>query len=580
MEPEKVVYAIGHNIVSALGATTAENVDNVLAEKTGIGPQNDPTPLLAQQIGSEVAYRATDGLHYCGYTYLEQLMIGSATQALSQTPADPTAEDVLFIISSTKGNVKLLASEEVATTRPIPEGAFLHTMARRIATHFGAANQPVVVSNACISGVLAQVVALRLLKAGRYSTAIVIGGDLLSEFVTSGFESFKSVSAKPCKPYDAHRDGLSMGEGVATLVLTTKKEWAPEGAIMLAGGASSNDANHISGPSRTGDGLYFAIRSAMQEAGVAAADVDLIDAHGTATAYNDEMESKAIGLAGMNSVPLLSLKGYFGHTLGASGLLETVVCIEVMKRGIRPRTLGFETLGVPVDVNVCSQTTAAPLKTVVKTASGFGGCNAALVLSTKKAGAGYAPACATATTARCAIRNQQVVLNGETAYQAEDGDDYGTFIRNAFKHIAQPYMKLPKMDDQCKLALTATEYLLKDADLAGCGEEDVALLLATEASSLDTDLRHQDILNSGELPSPAVFVYTLANIMQGEICIRHKLKGENLCLVGTKADSRQLLCDYAGLLLANGRAKKCIAGYASYLQGTYEADLQLIEKKD
>lgn len=500
-----------------------------------------------------------------------------ASEALSHTQVDAAASNVLFIISSTKGNIGLLDGAK----GQVPNDAFLDQMAKRVAKHFGAKHTPLVVSNACISGVLAQVVAMRLLKNGDYKTAIIIGGDELTEFVISGFESFKSVSANPCKPYDANRDGLSMGEGVATLIVSTDKQLAGEQPIMLAGGAASNDANHISGPSRTGDGLYFSMRSAMAEAGATTADIDLIDAHGTATPYNDEMESKAIGLAELNAAPLVSLKGYFGHTLGASGLLETIVCMECMRRGMRPRTLNFEQLGVPVQVNVSAKTEPAELRTVLKTASGFGGCNAAIVVSTEKSGKDYSTATGSHTVATCTIGNQKVELNGATVYDGTADEDFGQFIRNAFKAIAQPYMKFPKMDDQCKLALTTAEYLLKDQDLADCGEEGVALLLGCRASSLDTDLRHQEVINVKDpyMPSPAIFVYTLANIMEGEICIRHKIKGENLCLVsGGKAECADFLQKYAQLLLAEGRAKKCIVGYADYLQGTYEAELSLIEK--
>jgi 3-oxoacyl-(acyl-carrier-protein) synthase len=106
----------------------------------------------------------------------------------------------------------------------------------------------------------------------------------------SGFQSFKSVSPQPCRPYDKSRDGLTVGEGVATLVLSCDKQLVKDDVpVMVAGSSSSNDANHISGPSRTGDGLAFAIEDALAEAGVSAEEVDLVDMHGTATLYNDEM---------------------------------------------------------------------------------------------------------------------------------------------------------------------------------------------------------------------------------------------------------------------------------------------------
>ena len=581
MESAKIVYAIADNIISGLGSDTTANADSVFAEKTGIGLVDDmrlyPEPFLAQHINDNdleesAIYRQTANMHR-----LERLMITSASKALSQTAVDTRSDNVVFIFSTTKGNIRLLEGSE-----KVPNDAFLDQLAKRVANFFGAANTPLVISNACISGVLAQVTAIRLLKSGKYATAVIIGGDELTEFVISGFESFQSVSAKPCKPYDANRDGLSMGEGVATLIVSTDPSLAGEQRIMLAGGASSNDANHISGPSRTGDGLFFAIRNAMAEAEAEISDIDLIDAHGTATPYNDEMESKAIGLAGLNEVPLLSLKGYFGHTLGASGLLETIICIECIRRGIRPRTLNFEQLGVPVNVNVSTSTGPAKLRTILKTASGFGGCNAAIVISTEKSGKLYPPETGSTTISTCTIADKKIWRNGDTVYTGNDSDDFGQFIRGAFKAIAQPYMKFSKMDDLCKLALTAAEYLTEGENLADCGEEGVALLLGCRASSLDTDLRHQKVIEVKEpyMPSPAIFVYTLANIMQGEICIRHKFKGENLCLVaGSKEECENFLSGYADLLLAEGRAKKCIVGYADFLQGNYEAELKLIEKK-
>ncbi len=119
----------------------------------------------------------------------------------------------------------------------------------------------------------------------------------------------------------------------------------------------------------------------MADAGLGPADIDFISAHGTATIYNDEMEAKAINLGGMQQVPVNSLKGYYGHTLGAAGLIETVIAVHSMQQNLLVPTKGFEQLGVPVPVNVCSSLETKTLQHVLKTASGFGGCNAAVVLS-------------------------------------------------------------------------------------------------------------------------------------------------------------------------------------------------------
>jgi 3-oxoacyl-[acyl-carrier-protein] synthase-1 len=188
------------------------------------------------------------------------------------------------------------------------------------------------------------------------------------------------LSFGPCKPFDANRDGLNLGEGAGTIILTNNKENLPAGdPIKVLGGGSANDANHISGPSRTGEGLFFAVTKAMQQAAIEASQVDFVSAHGTATPFNDEMEAKAFALAGLSEVPINSLKGYFGHTLGAAGIIESVFAIQGMKQGVIFNTLGYSEYGVPDQVVINDKLTQKEQKFIIKTASGFGGCNAAVV---------------------------------------------------------------------------------------------------------------------------------------------------------------------------------------------------------
>jgi 3-oxoacyl-[acyl-carrier-protein] synthase-1 len=147
----------------------------------------------------------------------------------------------------------------------------------------------------------------------------------------------------------------------------------------VLGGSISNDANHISGPSRTGRELSFAIDQSLKEAGLSVDDMGFISAHGTATPYNDEMEAKAINLSNLESVPLNSLKGYYGHTLGAAGLIESIVSIQSLKEGLLLPTPGYIESGVTQAVNVVAELQPTKAKSFLKTASGFGGCNAAVI---------------------------------------------------------------------------------------------------------------------------------------------------------------------------------------------------------
>ncbi|HEX9512872.1 MAG TPA: beta-ketoacyl synthase N-terminal-like domain-containing protein, partial [Puia sp.] len=227
--------------------------------------------------------------------------------------------------------------------------------------------------------IMAILTGFRLIRSGQYENAVIAGADVISNFVLSGFQSFQAISSRPCRPFDKARDGITLGEGAATMILSSNPKYA--GGVKVMGGSTSNDANHLSAPSRTGDELCYSIKTALGQAGLSATDIDFISAHGTATLYNDEMEAKAITLANLQSVPVNSLKGYYGHTLGAAGLIESIVAAQSLKAGLVLPTLGFEQMGVSQPLNICSTLLSAPLKNCLKTASGFGGCNAALVLS-------------------------------------------------------------------------------------------------------------------------------------------------------------------------------------------------------
>jgi 3-oxoacyl-[acyl-carrier-protein] synthase I len=248
-----------------------------------------------------------------------------------------------------------------------------------VADYFGFMNPPIVASNACISGIMAILTGLRLIRSGQYENAVIAGADVISNFVLSGFQSFQAISSRPCRPFDRSRDGITLGEGAGTVVLSAHQRYA--GGIKILGGSTSNDANHLSAPSRTGAELCHSIITSLGQAGLSSADIDFISAHGTATLYNDEMEAKAITLAKLQAVPVNSLKGYYGHTLGAAGLIESIIAAQSLKEDLVLPTIGFEEIGVSQPLNICSTLLSAPLQFCLKTASGFGGCNAALVLS-------------------------------------------------------------------------------------------------------------------------------------------------------------------------------------------------------
>ena len=296
MGREVAVWWGPDSILSALGFGTRENMEAVRAGRTNLSVWHDGTPVC--RIDPERFAQLTAERAVAEYTPAERLALLTLGEVIARSGVSPANERTLILLSTTKGNIGLLNGD--------PAKCDLNDTAEVVGKYFGAANRPLVISNACISGVSAIVVASRLIRSGEYDHVFVAGFDLLCDFIVSGFNAFKSVSPVLCRPYDAARDGLTLGEAGGAVLLTADRGLSATG-VTVAGGGISNDANHISAPSRTGDGLAFAIRAALREASLGAAAIGMVNPHGTATLYNDEMESRALHLAGPVSYTHLTL---------------------------------------------------------------------------------------------------------------------------------------------------------------------------------------------------------------------------------------------------------------------------------
>ncbi len=372
------VYVVSDNILSPLGLTTSENFAQLKNGVSGIREHYD-TELADQPFYASLFDHKKDFIQDNDnkYTKFEQLLITSIKDALKNSNIDIRSNKTVLIISSTKGNISLIETESYSPD--MQKRISLPASAKLVAEYFGFINQPIVVSNACISGIMAIITGMRLIQSGQYENAIIAGADVISKFVLSGFQSFHATSSGQCKPFDINRDGMSLGEGAATIILSAYQNSAQD--VKVLGGSVSNDANHLSAPSRTGEELSQAICKTLEDSNLEATAIDFISAHGTATIYNDEMEAKAFTLANLQKVPVNSLKGYYGHTLGASGLIESIVSIQSLKENLVIKTLGFNETGTTNPLNICKELLSGNFKNCLKTASGFGGCNAAVVFS-------------------------------------------------------------------------------------------------------------------------------------------------------------------------------------------------------
>lgn len=373
----RLIQCIADNVVSPLGLTSADNYAGVKAGRSGLARYEEMgnvcSPFMLSRIDRDVIDRLCKDLGIPeGYTFFEKLLLCSSVQAVRQSGIDASSERVLFIISTTKGNVALLDSRITGFPR---ERVLLGESARLVARYFGNPNTPIVVCNACISGVCAQIEAMRALRSGRYDYAVVIGADEQSPFIISGFLSFKALTDTPCRPFDKDRTGLNLGECAATVVLKAVDDSVTDGWVLECG-AIRNDSNHISGPSRTGEGSYLALMEVLKECG--REGLAFLNVHGTATTYNDEMESIAIYRAGLIDVPVTGLKGYYGHTMGAAGIMESILSMYAVQDGTVLATRGYTEQGVTYPVSVSPENRPAQGNSFIKLLSGFGGCNAAL----------------------------------------------------------------------------------------------------------------------------------------------------------------------------------------------------------
>ncbi len=369
-------YITAHHLITALGFSSETNFEKLRANQTGIRQDGRFTH------GVNIPLALIDHHEYPFqyqeiYTRLENLFIHSIEQTLLQQSIDIKSERTLLILSTTKGNIDLLGSPN----KNIPANRVeLAQMGLAIQDYFGLFHRPMIVSNACISGVMALVMAHRWIRHGKYDHIIVSGGDIASEFVFAGFNCLKAISDQPCRPFDKNRNGVNLGEAVGTALISSTQTKNSNLHFEILSGAVSNDANHISGPSRDGAGLALSIEKTMHEAQCIPTDIDFISAHGTATLFNDDMESKAIHRMGLAAVPINSFKGYVGHTLGAAGVVETIMSLLSMQHQLHIKSLGYEENGVELALPIITENKVNSMSHVLKLASGFGGCNASLLL--------------------------------------------------------------------------------------------------------------------------------------------------------------------------------------------------------
>lgn len=581
-----MIVKLSDYIVSPLAMGTQANYKCVKEGQTRLctyaGKWNLPEPFVASMIDDDVIDAACAESNITGeYTKFERMAILAASRALQRVPIRSADKEVLFILSTTKGNIGIL--DEQWRGAYSPSRVLLTETAKQITRWFHNPNTPLVVCNACISGLSAQIEAVRALESGLYRYVVVIGADVLSPFIVSGFQSLKALSDSCCRPFDEDRTGLNLGEAAACIVYGCVAEGSEEARENwhITCSAVRNDAFHTSTPSKTAEGACAALKQVLS--GQKLSELAFVNLHGTATLFNDEMEAVALDRMGLSSLPANGLKGYFGHTLGASGVLETLISMEAVDDHTILATKGFDALGVSRKINVSNRHRQTDGRAFLKMMAGFGGCNAALIFEkgeevSPKHQAAHRTSFDITHTVK--ITPREVVVDGVQLAVTSAGM---SMLKDLYHTCVGDYPKFYKMDPLCKLGFIASELLLEAeaktegvARFSGC--DDRAVVFVGRSASLCADRLYQQTIQHADdyFPSPSAFIYTLPNILTGEIAIRNQCHGETLYL---SQDSPQAVNRLMEQVLSSPGTASVIGGWIEIANtDEFEANISIIRK--
>lgn len=572
-----MAYIIADNIISPLGETSEENYLSVKAGRSGIRAYEPGTCNIPEGFYASLLFEDFETLALRS----AQKAIANAQKNIGNERLELKGKRTAFILSSTKGNIE--------------ENISLADSAQRIASQLGIDSKPIVVCNACISGLSALILGNRLIDSGLYDAAIVCGCDTPRQFILSGFQSLKALSPEPCRPFDMERMGLNLGEAAATLILS--KNPIQGNSWRMGDGFIRNDAFHISTPSKTADGLYLSLQRTLEsfpkEISSTCKQIDLkahlafINAHGTATLFNDQMESVAIGRAGLSDLPANAYKSFWGHTMGAAGILETIISMKAIDDDTILGTRGFSELGVSGKMNICAENRPTDKKGFIKMLSGFGGCNATIwaakypereniaLSQIEQQNREFTTTHTIRITPEEVILDQQKLWEGKKELGEQEGQEHHSLLTTLYKQMIGNYPKFYKMDGLSRLGFVASEILLN----AEKGETDKerAIIFFNHSSSIASDRNYKESISDKDnyFPSPSIFVYTLPNIVTGEIAIRNHFHGETSFFILPDKDER-MMEEILQASCRDAQSKSFLTGWIDYEdERHFEADLKI-----
>ncbi len=385
---ERAHYSItAFAAVNALGMDTGAVLDALRAGRSGLAPCRLDIPVetacgaLPDDLPPPPARLRPDDTRLCRMALHTLDAMGAAVRAAVRRLGGGR---VAMVIGTSTGGIREseMAYDEWARLGRLPASFdfarqhTFHALLEVVRAVTGADGPAYIVSTACSSSAKVFGAARRLLACGLADAVLVGGVDTLCQTTLRGFGSLQALSRRPCRPFSAGRDGISIGEGAAFALL----ERHGDGPVLLLGVGESEDAYHMSAPHPEGLGARLAMEAALAQAGLSGPDVDHVNAHGTGTPANDVVEAQAIGAVVGDVTPVASTKGYTGHMLGAAGATEAVLAALSIQHGFVPASLGGHPLDPGVTISVTRTGAPRRVRTVLSNSFGFGGSNACLVL--------------------------------------------------------------------------------------------------------------------------------------------------------------------------------------------------------
>lgn len=395
------VVVTGMGIITGLGGGKAENLSGIIKGRSAIDR------ITSFELSG---YRATTGAEVKGFEFdralskagsrparydrATKLLITVVREAMSEAGfADKLPLNTPVVLGTTLGGMLSGAAfhKELALGKKGKVSSLFDYIAFSQGVHVAEEGEAFggvfTISNACASGTNAIGFASNEIRRGTADVALAGGYDTMCEFTFAGFNSLQAITTTLCRPFDLRRDGLVLGEGAAVLILEEMESAKRRGGPILAeiaGYGESSDAYHITRPDPTAAGASLAIERALKDAGCAPADIDYINAHGTATSFNDAMEAKAIREVFKDhakTVPVSSIKSAVGHILGGAGAIEAVISILAMNESILPPNINYSTPDPECALNIVDRPGQRHnIERVLSNSFGFGGANAALVI--------------------------------------------------------------------------------------------------------------------------------------------------------------------------------------------------------